>query len=63
PVEDDDRRRMLAGRYLAKYRALAADVTREFLLANALFEVVPTRVYAIIEREDEFSRRATRWSF
>ena len=28
-----------------------------------MFEVVPTKAFAIIEREDEFALRATRWRF
>jgi hypothetical protein len=28
-----------------------------------IFEVTPERAFAIIEREDEFSNRATRWTF
>ena len=32
-----------------------------FMRANTIFEVVPERAFGIIEREDEFSQRATRW--
>jgi nitroimidazol reductase NimA-like FMN-containing flavoprotein (pyridoxamine 5'-phosphate oxidase superfamily) len=39
-----------------KQRELAA-----FVRTNAIFEVVPERAFGIIEREDEFSQRATRW--
>ena len=46
-------------RYLAKYAG--ESVTAEFLRQNAFFEVVPQRAFGIIEREDEFSNRATRW--
>ena len=28
-----------------------------------MFEVVPTVAFAVIEREDEFALRATRWRF
>jgi nitroimidazol reductase NimA-like FMN-containing flavoprotein (pyridoxamine 5'-phosphate oxidase superfamily) len=33
----------------------------EFIHSNAIFQVVPERAFGIIEREDEFSQRATRW--
>ena len=48
-------------RYLAKYAG--EGVTAEFLRANAFFEMVPERAFGIIEREDDFSNRATRWRF
>ena len=32
-----------------------------FLRSNAIVEVTPERAFGIIEREDEFSRCATRW--
>jgi general stress protein 26 len=32
-----------------------------FLRSHAIFEVSPDRAFGIIEREDEFSQRATRW--
>lgn len=50
-------------RYLAKYRPMSADLSSEFLQQNAMFEVTPERAFAVIEREEEFSTRATRWSF
>lgn len=33
----------------------------EFLVSNAAFAVTPERAFGIIERADDFSRRATRW--
>jgi hypothetical protein len=45
-------------RYLAKY---PGEVSADFLRQNAFFEVVPVQAFGIIEREDEFSTRATRW--
>ncbi len=33
----------------------------EFMRSHPMFRVVPTRAYGIIEREVEFSQRATRW--
>ena len=48
-------------RYLTKYDG--EGVTADFLRANACFEMVPERGFGIIEREDAFSTRATRWRF
>ena len=45
-------------RYVAKYEG---EVSADFLRQNAFFEVVPQRAFGIIEREDDFSTRATRW--
>jgi hypothetical protein len=50
-------------RYLAKYQRLAAELDEEFLRSNLIFEVTPERAFAIVEREDEFANRATRWTF
>jgi PPOX class probable F420-dependent enzyme len=50
-------------RYLTKYRPLSGDLSEEFLRANLIVEVEPDRAFWIIEREDEFSTRATRWTF
>lgn len=33
----------------------------EFMLSHAVFSVRPTKAIGIIEREDDFARRATRW--
>ena len=50
-------------RYLTKYQPLAADLSADFLRENLLFEFVPARAFAVIEREEEFAARATRWRF
>jgi len=50
-------------RYLDRYSDEAADLTAEFLRANRIFEVRPERAFGIIEREDAFASRATRWRF
>jgi general stress protein 26 len=34
-----------------------------FVRSNLIIEVVPERAFGIIEREDEFSQRATRWNW
>jgi pyridoxine/pyridoxamine 5'-phosphate oxidase len=62
-VADDERRETWIARYLAKYVAMAPDLSAEFLRANLVFELVPERAFAVIEREAEFSDRATRWTF
>ena len=48
-------------RYLGKYGG--EGVTAEFLRASALFELLPERAFGIIEREEEFRTRSTRWRF
>jgi hypothetical protein len=50
-------------RYLAKYAVEAPDLSADFVRANCVFEVRPERAFGIIEREDAFARRATRWRF
>jgi len=47
--------------YIAKYGPDSVDP--KFLRSNASFEVIPERAFGVIEREDEFSTRATRWRF
>jgi hypothetical protein len=42
---------------------MAPDLSADFLRANLVVEFVPERAFAIIEREDGFSTRATRWTF
>ena len=51
------------GRYLAKYSPITPELSADFLRAHALFEVTPQRAFAVVEREDEFAERATRWVF
>jgi PPOX class probable F420-dependent enzyme len=62
-VEDRDRQETWIARYLEKYRPIQADLSADFLRENLVFEVVPERAFAVIEREDEFATRATRWVF
>ena len=50
--------------YWDKYGAemdMARDAVADFITSNASFEVTPERAFGIIERPDDFSRRATRW--
>jgi len=63
PVRDEARQEEWIGRYLAKYRPISPDLSADFLRAHLMLEFVPERAVAIIEREDEFSTRATRWVF
>jgi hypothetical protein len=63
PVLGDQRLTEWIDRYLAKYRPLSQDLSADFLRRHLMMEFVPDRAFAIIEREDEFSTRATRWVF
>lgn len=63
PVRDHARQEQWIERYLAKYRPMSPDISADFLRAHLMLEFVPERAFAIIEREDEFSTRATRWVF
>jgi PPOX class probable F420-dependent enzyme len=50
-------------RYMAKYGPLEEALTPEFVRDHLMVEVVPDRAFGVIERADEFSTRATRWTF
>jgi nitroimidazol reductase NimA-like FMN-containing flavoprotein (pyridoxamine 5'-phosphate oxidase superfamily) len=63
PVEDEARQGEWIERYLAKYRPVSPDISEEFLRQHLMMEFVPDRAFAVIEREEEFSTRATRWVF
>jgi hypothetical protein len=63
PVLEEQRREQWIGRYLAKYRPISADISADFLRRHLLLEFRPERAFAVIEREEEFSTRATRWLF
>jgi nitroimidazol reductase NimA-like FMN-containing flavoprotein (pyridoxamine 5'-phosphate oxidase superfamily) len=62
-VRDEERQGHWIERYLAKYQPISPGVSAEFLHQNELFEFEPERAFAIIEREDDFASRATRWVF
>ena len=62
-VSDEQRQAQWIERYLAKYRPMAPDLSAEFIRQHLLLEFMPDRAFAVIEREDEFSTRATRWVF
>jgi len=63
PVPAGEPQRRWIERYLEKYRPVSAELSAEFLGQNVMFEVEPDRAFAVIEREEEFANRATRWVF
>ncbi len=63
PVRGEDRQAQWIKRYLAKYQPISADISADFLRQHLMVEFVPERAFAIIERDEEFSTRATRWVF
>ena len=53
----------MAAAYLTKYwddPAVHPEM-EAFLRSHAIFEVTPERAFGIIERDEEFSQKATRW--
>lgn len=62
-VDNDDRQEAWIERYLAKYQPLSPGLDAAFLRQNRFIEVTPERAFGIVERDDEFSTRATRWVF
>lgn len=62
-LTDGSRREYWIERYLAKYQPITPELSGDFLRAHLIFEFAPEKVIAIIEREDEFATRATRWVF
>jgi hypothetical protein len=62
-VEDDVLHEAWIERYLTKYRPMSAALDSAFLRANLFWEFVPERGFGIIERDEEFAQRATRWTF
>jgi nitroimidazol reductase NimA-like FMN-containing flavoprotein (pyridoxamine 5'-phosphate oxidase superfamily) len=63
PVRGDERQAEWIERYLAKYRPISPEISADFLHQHLMVEFVPERAFAVIEREEEFSTRATRWVF
>jgi PPOX class probable F420-dependent enzyme len=59
---DDERRERWIERYVEKYEP-GSDMLAEFVRGHVVIEVEPDRAFGIVEREDEFSTRATRWRF
>jgi nitroimidazol reductase NimA-like FMN-containing flavoprotein (pyridoxamine 5'-phosphate oxidase superfamily) len=62
-LDDGERRETWIARYLAKYQPIQPELSADFLRANRVVEFVPERAFAVIEREEEFAERATRWRF
>lgn len=62
-IVDGERKQLWINRYLDRYVPVAPDLSAEFVGANLVFELVPERVLAVIERDEEFAARATRWRF
>ena len=62
-VGDERRREAWIDRYLAKYGPSEPALTADFLRGSLIVEFTPERAFAVVEREDEFSTRATRWVF
>lgn len=62
-VADDARAGRWVERYLAKYQPMAPGLSAEFVHQNLIVEVEPDRAFGIIEHEEEFATRATRWAF
>ena len=65
PITDPGRVDAWIHRYVSKYgnEVPDGDGLGDFVRSHTMFEVVPTKAFAIIEREDEFALRATRWRF
>jgi nitroimidazol reductase NimA-like FMN-containing flavoprotein (pyridoxamine 5'-phosphate oxidase superfamily) len=65
PADSDDTHRIdaMVAAYLAKYWEDPGmhEQMGVFLRSHAIVEFTPERAFGIIEREDEFSQRATRW--
>lgn len=62
-VGDRARRAQWAERYVGKYRPFSPGLSTEFVTQHLIFEFGPERAFAVIEREEEFATRATRWVF
>jgi len=62
-LHDTERQDVWIERYLAKYRPMAPDLSAEFIRRNLVVGFAPERAFAVIEREDDFATRATRWVF
>jgi PPOX class probable F420-dependent enzyme len=63
PVPDDERRAQWIERYLRKYQPISPELSADFLGRNVMVEFGAERAFAVIEREEEFSTRPTRWVF
>jgi PPOX class probable F420-dependent enzyme len=62
-VAGGDRAEEWIARYLAKYQPISAELSADFIRENLIVEFEAERAFAVVEREDEFATRATRWVF
>lgn len=62
-IDDEARRDVWVERYLAKYRPYSEGLSREFVASSRMYEVEPDRAFGIVEEDDAFATRATRWAF
>lgn len=60
---DDEHREQWIERLVAKSDRTSPDISPEFLRPHLTVEFRPERALAVVEREEEFSTRATRWLF
>jgi PPOX class probable F420-dependent enzyme len=61
PVRDPARVEQWVQRYVAKYAPISPQLEAEFVRSHLLVEFEPERAFGIVEREEEFADRATRW--
>jgi nitroimidazol reductase NimA-like FMN-containing flavoprotein (pyridoxamine 5'-phosphate oxidase superfamily) len=63
-LDDDSARTRVATTYAAKYAPPEEQASMiEFVLGHVIFEVLPVKALAIIERDEEFASKATRWTW
>ena len=63
PVATARRRDEWIARYLNKYGPMAPELSADFVRAHLLLGFEPHRAFGVIERNEEFATRATRWIF
>jgi len=64
PMIDDDARSSAAVQYAEKYAPPdEREAMSTFVQSHAMFAVRPVKAVAIIEREEEFATKATRWTW
>jgi hypothetical protein len=61
-LPDGERRERRIAQYVEKYDPGSATMA-EFVRGHLVIEVEPDRAFGIVEREEEFATRATRWRF
>ena len=64
PLIDEAARSTAVAAYADKYAPPdEREAMRSFVLGHALFQVRPLKALAIIEREEDFATKATRWTW